>query len=80
MALWPKENVDNVAVSNKDVPEMISEKKDCNPALGEELHLAIEIVSCRNLLPADKNGLSDPYVKILMGGNELHKTKYIRKT
>lgn len=53
---------------------------DCNPELGEELHLSIEIVSCRNLISADKNGFSDPYVKIQMGGNDLHKTKHHKKT
>jgi len=55
-------------------------KTDFHPELGEELHLSIEIVSCRNLISRDKNGLSDPYVKIIMGGTELHKTKYVRKT
>ena len=77
-AVWSKDTAKTAAP--KDEPGLVPEKTECNPELGEELHLAIEIVSCRNLLAADKNGLSDPYVKILMGGNEIHKTKHIRKT
>lgn len=77
-AVWSKDTATTNAP--KDEPDMVPEKVECNPELGEELHLAIEIVSCRNLLAADKNGMSDPYVKILMGGNEIHKTKHIRKT
>lgn len=77
-AAWSKDTATTNAP--KDEPDMVPEKVECNPELGEELHLAIEIVSCRNLLAADKNGMSDPYVKIQMGGNEIHKTKHIRKT
>jgi len=42
--------------------------------------LLIEVVSCRNLIPADKSGFSDPYVKIRMGSKDLHKTSHIDKT
>jgi len=42
--------------------------------------LLVEILSCRNLIAADKNGLSDPYVKAKMGKKDLHKTKTISKT
>ena len=43
------------------------------------LELNIRIVSCRNLLKGDRNS-SDPYVKIMLGTKELHRTKYILKT
>ena len=46
----------------------------------DDKELFIEIVSCRDLLAADKSGLSDPYVKILMGKKELHKTQHVVKT
>lgn len=46
----------------------------------EDKILLLEIVSCRDLLAADKTGTSDPYVKIKMDGKELHKTKHILKT
>ena len=82
-----KETVDAASASEtRDTPKTVptdatpDSRGECNPELGEELHLCIEIVSCRRLLSADKNGLSDPYVKIQMGGNDLHKTKHIQKT
>jgi Ca2+-dependent lipid-binding protein len=50
------------------------------PDMASQLHLKIEIVSCRNVLVADKGGTSDPYVKAQMGGKDLHKTKHILKT
>ena len=46
----------------------------------EDKILLIEIVSCRDLLVADKTGESDPYVKIKMGKKDLHRTKHILKT
>lgn len=46
----------------------------------EDKDIHIEIVSARNLLAADRNGLSDPYVKIKLGGKDLHETKVIKKT
>ena len=42
--------------------------------------LSIEIISCRDLMVADKNGSSDPFVKIKMGEKQVHKTKHIKKT
>ena len=42
--------------------------------------LLIEIISCRDLLVADKSGESDPYVKIKLGRMDLHRTKHIPKT
>ena len=43
--------------------------------------VAVSIMSCHNLLAADSNGVSDPYVKLKMGatGNE-RKTKVLAKT
>ena len=54
--------------------------KDAKPLPGEVVKLVIEIMSCRNLLSADKNGLSDPYIKAILGSTEVHKTKHILKT
>ena len=42
--------------------------------------LLIEILSCRDLLAADKTGASDPYVKIKMDNEDLHKTDIVKKT
>ena len=42
--------------------------------------LLIEIVSCRDLLAADKTGASDPYVKIKMDGKDVHETDVIKQT
>lgn len=50
------------------------------PSPGEELSLLIEVVSCRDLLIADKFGKSDPYVMIFLGDEKLHQTKYIKQT
>jgi len=66
-----------------DPPEMVAEAQvggtKEEPTLGEQLHLKLEIVSCRGLLIADKTS-SDPYVKIMSGEKDLHKTKHIVKT
>jgi hypothetical protein len=47
---------------------------------GTSKELLIEIVSCRDILAADKSGTSDPYVKIKLGGKEVHRTSHIEKT
>lgn len=46
----------------------------------EDKEILIEIVAARNLSAADKTGLSDPYVKIKLGGKDLHETKPVLKT
>jgi len=46
----------------------------------EDKEVLIEIISCRDLLAADKTGLSDPYVKIKLGSKELHRTAHVEKT
>ena len=50
------------------------------PKPKDRVSLLIGIESCRGLLSADPNGLSDPYVKVVLGGKDIHKTKIIRKT
>lgn len=42
--------------------------------------LLIEICSARELLKADRFGLSDPYVRVALEDNDIHKTKFIRQT
>eukprot|EP00546_Thalassionema_frauenfeldii_P020474 CAMPEP_0178902658 /NCGR_PEP_ID=MMETSP0786-20121207/4727_1 /TAXON_ID=186022 /ORGANISM="Thalassionema frauenfeldii, Strain CCMP 1798" /LENGTH=1315 /DNA_ID=CAMNT_0020573949 /DNA_START=59 /DNA_END=4006 /DNA_ORIENTATION=- len=49
-------------------------------AFPEDKDILIEIVSCRNLLAADKTGLSDPYVKVKVGTKDLHTTKHVLKS
>ena len=49
-------------------------------AAGEQVELVVTIQSARDLIAADKTGKSDPYVKVLLGSKELHKTKHILKT
>ena len=43
--------------------------------------VTVSVISCSNLLAADSNGFSDPYIKLKMGanGNE-RKTRVIAKT
>ena len=45
----------------------------------EKKILLVEIVSCRELLAADSNGFSDPYVLFKMGSKTLHKTEKVTK-
>mmetsp|Transcript_1937 Transcript_1937/g.2690 ORF Transcript_1937/g.2690 Transcript_1937/m.2690 type:complete len:469 (+) Transcript_1937:156-1562(+) len=42
--------------------------------------LLIEICSARELLKADRFGLSDPYVRVALEDSDIHKTKFIRQT
>lgn len=46
---------------------------ECKPIL-------IEIKSCRELFASDRNGLSDPYVKVYLGKILVHETKHSSKT
>lgn len=46
----------------------------------EKKILLVEILSCRELVAADKNGLSDPYVLARLGFKDLHKTKHIKRS
>lgn len=50
------------------------------PKPDEYVSLLIEICSAKDLLIADQFGLSDPYVRVLLDGKDLHKTKYISQT
>jgi len=54
--------------------------KHALPKPDECVSLLIEICSARDLLIADQLGLSDPYVRVALGGKDLHKTKYISQT
>ena len=46
----------------------------------DKCSLFVEIISCRDLLPADKTGLSDPYVKVKYSGKDVHETKHRLQT
>lgn len=46
----------------------------------DEKILMVEIVSCRELLASDKDGSSDPFVKVKLGNHQIHKTDIIHKT
>ena len=50
------------------------------PSPGDMVSLLIKIDSCRDLLAGDRNGFSDPYVKVELGEKTLHKTNHILKT
>lgn len=77
--LQPESTSPSSSLAKPNMRESVAEEaKTVQP--GEELNLMVEIVSCRDLLAGDKNGLSDPYVKIKMEGKELHRTKHILKT
>lgn len=67
----------------KPVSELLHLKKDrgLDPSEMEEPQpLFVQIVSCRKLLSADANGLSDPYVKLKLGAKDLHETKPVTQT
>ena len=49
------------------------------PFADDELSLNIQILSCSNLLVGDTVS-SDPYVTVLIGKEELHKTKHVLKS
>lgn len=42
--------------------------------------LTLEIVSAKGLKSADRNGYSDPYATVEMGGDKLFKTQVKKKT
>lgn len=50
------------------------------PSPDDSLSLYIEIVSGRDLLAADKTGKSDPYVKVIINGETIHKTWHVKQT
>ena len=60
-------------VFSKDRGIEIDENEEPKP-------MFIQIVSCKNLLVADKTGSSDPYVKVKLGKKDLHETKPIIQT
>lgn len=49
------------------------------PPAPKDLKILIEIVAGRNLMIGDKTS-SDPYVKVMLGDKEVHKTNHIVKT
>lgn len=42
--------------------------------------MLVEIVRCRDLLGSDKDGSTDPYVKVKLGNQQIHRTDIIHKT
>ena len=79
----------NMTFSPPKVPKPFAKARSAAPvpALFDEadiptVHrdLFIEIQSCTGLIAADKTGFSDPYVKVKMGGTDLHETKHHNQT
>lgn len=60
--------------------KLVHHPKEATTPEEETCSLFIEIVSCRDLLPADKTGLSDPYVKVKYSGRDVHETKHRLQT
>ena len=58
----------------------LEEETHVQPQPGDRMKLIVEIMSCQNLLAGDKSGSSDPFVKVMMGKKQIHKTKHILKT
>ena len=69
--------VPEIALSERSL-DLLS--NDSIPNKKDRVSLLIGIESCRELLSADPNGLSDPYVKVGLGGKDIHKTQHILKT
>mmetsp|Transcript_27422 Transcript_27422/g.41740 ORF Transcript_27422/g.41740 Transcript_27422/m.41740 type:complete len:868 (-) Transcript_27422:89-2692(-) len=67
------------AIKKKLVEKKIGNTTGMAPG-SKRIQLVVEIMSCRDLLIGDKNGWSDPYVKVKMGKKDLHRTDYITKT
>lgn len=45
----------------------------------DEKIILVEILSCRDLLATDSRGTCNPYVKVKLGGDEVHKTGRLKK-
>lgn len=58
------------------VPSLPIFKSTPPVAAKDQLSFFIEIVSCRELLVADKTGSSDPYVKVKFGKKDIHETHH----
>ncbi|KAL1921019.1 uncharacterized protein VTP21DRAFT_11654 [Calcarisporiella thermophila] len=59
---------------------LASNAADEDTLTGSPGDLTITVVEAKDLIGADKNGLSDPYVKLYLGSRQIHKTKHQKKT
>lgn len=65
--------------------EESNDKKDVSPPGKLNLpqqsgNLQVRVIKCNNLVPADKSGLSDPFIVVKRGNEEVHKTEWKPKT
>lgn len=83
------EDTDGFHTKLKKEQEMEEERKQwkIEAALGgiklpkfETISILVEIVSCWDIPAGDAGGTSDPYVVVMMGEEQIHKTNVIYKT
>ena len=67
-----------VTVSMRYLP--VKMELDPNESFNNMGNLRVEVLDATNLPAADRNGYSDPYCKFNLNGNEVFKTKIIKKT
>ena len=68
----------NVTVSMRYLP--VKMQLDPSESFNNAGNLRVEVLDAANLPAADRNGYSDPYCKFILNGNEVYKTKTIKKT
>ena len=73
------DDVDDDEQDSKQPPVSPKKAPPPAPAVPEKLKIIVEVVAGRKLLVGDVV-TSDPYVKVLFGQKEIHKTKHLLKT
>ena len=67
-----------VTVSMRFLP--VKMQLDPSESFNNAGNLRVEVLDAADLPAADRNGYSDPYCKFMLNGNEVYKTKTIKKT